>query len=392
MKRSHRDIRGGNDTKRRRVSSDEGVLRELRSHPDQSREEQRRPSELRGRINYCEHCRNPILAQQEKAGGGDCQSDGEYAGKCSCPCSKPRPAQTPLQANTGDIYLEVVDVCSLESYVARNVDRRPKSAKKYLKLAQYHGGVIPQTYRYGKYGFGRRVSNGQPSLQNITRECRTAAMISGRHEIWDIDNCYPNIAIQMAPRMRECTLHTLSSYCSDRNPFLREITDIYTYKNTQPAQHCTLKDAKSLFVSILSGGTLDGWKLDNYLEAIHGEDKLACKNMPLFLRFQDDCRLVREIISEGRADLVDFFRHKRPRPKHTAQAYAFEQIEDAALVIAEDEVRKAFGSKILQTPLFDGLIIVHPWGVDDEAVQKVFQAAASRIYNDLGYRLKFSRK
>jgi len=355
-------------------------------------QEEERPVLIREKIRgliYCEHC---WYEYGQKLGYG-----GEYIDNCPRLRSPLPRGPHPILANTDVTYFEQIDVPRLEAYVAQGIDRRQESAEKYLELAKHYNGKIPQTFRYQEIGFGRRASKGQPSLQTITRECRRAAMIPGQHQIWDIGNCFPNIGFQMATWMLECdhdnqALPTLVDYCRDRNPFLEEIMAIYTYIDTNPPQHCTLTDAKNLFIRILSGGNLCGWKREMCLEARRGHEKFGCVNMPLFMKFLDDCRDVHDIISKARSDLVQWFRNdQRRRPSATAQAYAFQEIEDGALVIVEEEVRQAFGSNSVQTPLFDGLIIC-PFGASDEAVHGVFQRAENRIYNQLGYRLKFSRK
>lgn len=222
-------------------------------------------------------------------------------------------------------------------------------------------------------------------------------MIRGRHQIWDIVNCYPNIGLQMATKMRGCNhdehaLHTLDDYCRDRNPFLEEISSIYTYIDNPP-QHCTVKDAKILFTRILSGGNLEGWKRDLRLEARRKHEKFGCIHMRLFMKFLVDCSIVDDLIShEARRDLLQRFRNEqRGNPCATAKALAFEEIEDGALVIAEEEVRRKLGSSSVQGPIFDALAIIAPFGVSPEAVQGIFTTAESRIYNELGYKLKFSR-
>jgi len=355
--------------------------------------EKEKPALIREKIRgliYCKHCWNEY--------GQDCGFGGAYVDICSCLRSPLHLGPHPTRANTDLTYFEQIDVPSLEAYVAQGNDRDQESAEKYLELAKHHNGKIPQTFRYPKIGFGRRrVPKGQPSLQSITRECREAAMIRGRHQIWDIVNCYPNIGLQMATKMRGCNhdehaLHTLDDYCRDRNPFLEEISSIYTYIDNPP-QHCTVKDAKILFTRILSGGNLEGWKRDLRLEARRKHEKFGCIHMRLFMKFLVDCSIVDDLIShEARRDLLQRFRNEqRGNPCATAKALAFEEIEDGALVIAEEEVRRKLGSSSVQGPIFDALAIIAPFGVSPEAVQGIFTTAESRIYNELGYKLKFSR-
>jgi hypothetical protein len=247
------------------------------------------------------------------------------------------PAEPTIAESEFDV-LEYVNIAGLAAWLAAGLDRRPHVAHALLDAARANGGWVRVNYsRSAAFPEGRRYAT-QPSLQNVTKEARAAA-VSGKLLMLDCVNIVPTMLSRWAQLD-----DALMWYVAHRAECIRMVAEVYNVLRA---------DAKQLFLALCNGGGVAAWRVERRVPA----EVPDLPFLTVFRRAADAARAAMLATDPAFVQCVRAAFPDRWRPELTASSYFLGRVEDQILTIVCDAARAA--GLAVRGLIFDGVLLGH---------------------------------
>ena len=285
------------------------------------------------------------------------------------PTAKLRPkekknASCPATRRTEVHVKEIINLRALKARHRSGKDRRPDDLEDYIRKIESRGDTLPggnfslQQEYYRLDGFGR-LYTGRGSLQNVTREARSAALSGLEAVEWDMKNAQPALLCRALESCFKGALLTgefplLVKF--RENPYAwREGIALFYGMST--------RDAKQLFFQVMFGG---------------GTTRHADQcSLPIMEALQWEFQYARTVLVERNAVYKQICALEKTRQGACALSIFLGELENDVLTDMRQRSERA-GCHVIAL-IFDGLILAESTGVDFDSlsvdVREIFGAA-----------------
>jgi len=257
-----------------------------------------------------------------------------------------------------------------------------KMIDKYNKLLSKNKfQYVEMEWARRKVPFGRVFAKHNGSIMCFCYKLRNTLCVDKYHDI-DIDNAHPTILNQI------CELngysHTrLNEYCINRDDYLKELMDVCKVERFA---------AKSLFISLMLGGSINGWKK---------KFDVDCELPKKITTFEKELRNIRINIANANPQLKktitkarlksDPFYDKGRTWEGNVLSYFLNHYEEMLLeTIFEYLVENRYIQNNDCVLAFDGLMVRRQKSLKN--MNKLFEGIEAYIYEKTGFVIRMSEK
>jgi len=245
--------------------------------------------------------------------------------------------------------------------------------------------------RAGNLKVGRVYPVDNVSIRSFRSSLRQLMTFGNMVEI-DVVNCHPTIAYQVGLKLK-VDVATLKSYCDDRDSFRMDVMDKYDVNKNQ---------AKSLFITILFGGSFHSWFMkekEPELWKMYKEDKAKClpklpcgvEVLPKVSKFEKE---VKQLMSKVKAVNDELAKVIERTKGSSILAYFFQHVELLILTTVQRTLKKRGLIKCVWMPLHDGLFapqsLVNP--NDKDAIANLCRILRKEVFDELKIFVNFEIK